>query len=659
MADILIYSGSDATHDRAAGLLVNRPGVERLKVGRWEFPWGTLVAQTPPGAGLGPGVSGSCITLIVGRPCLRGGNTSWGSAESAAAEWIASQGGLERSAGVISAAMSGMFAVFECDDRGVRVLTDRMGFRPVYLSRDSAGVVTGLGTHVESLACATGNEALIDPVSVAELVVHNYITFPFTTRTAITELEPASLTIVHPGQAGAESRVLWAPVEPSVWPSEKAIAARLRDALLEAGDDLTRGTGNPAVLLSGGIDSRLVLSAIPPERGRTAVTYVTRENNETGVAQEVARAAGVPHEFVRRSEHFFPTLVSRGSALLGCELRANAHGLCLSDADMCGRFGVVIGGQLSDTFLKDHYMPFPKRARWRRKRAAQHISRLLGRATGPTTASSAHTTGREQLESHLSDPMRQLVRSRRRERLEDIRRVRPTTADEWMRFWPASRQDDSAHTMGNTRIAPADTLFAHSAVVEVTRDFSPRLRVGGRVANRVFFEICGHLAGIPNANTGLPANAQDALIRRAARRRRARAASAFPSAPVTGSHPWNDVPNSWVDSAMMQRSSPEWVAMRRELAACGDHEVWDAVFGPGRWSLVTEYQETLPPGMNFMIVQVALWLHGATAGGRSPAKGTTDDLSHAQDEEPAQTTVPTGPGPGAPGERVVRPGGPQ
>ena len=109
--------------------------------------------------------------------------------------------------------------------------------------------------------------------------------------------------------------------------------------------------------MSGGLDSRAVLAVLPQDKV-TAITYVTHENYETDTAQAVAKKFGCEHVFARRSEDYFTRLLlENGPAILGTERRAMLHGLCIPESGLSNKFDVILGGQLSDTYLKDHYMP--------------------------------------------------------------------------------------------------------------------------------------------------------------------------------------------------------------------------------------------------------------------------------------------------------------
>ena len=574
------------------------------------------------GRGLGTYANNGARYVVVGRPIIMG--HALDDRPDAFLRWVEDQShgqGLASAASDISPRLSGMFAIFEFNDDGVSVLSDQMGFRPVYIARAEDGRLLGMGTHVESLAHACGLSSDIDLVSLAEMFTHNHISFPYTTRRSIRELEPCSITSVQPGSSKVESRVLWEPTEPERFPDESQARSMLRSALLQAGDDLTRGTERAAVLLSGGMDSRAVLASIPEGRVCTALTYVTRENRETRIAGQVARAKGVDQMLVERGEDYFPELIARGLALLGMELRGNCHGMCLSDRGLCDRFDVVIGGQLSDTLLKDHFMPFQKRDTLRRVRFLQRCKRALLGKRPPRPAGPGHTTGRALLEQELVPEIAKAVRERRSLRLEQVQRVRPTTADEWHRFWPCSRQDDSAHTLGNSRLMCSDTLFAHRSIVEASSMLDPRWRVDGWLADEVFLELCGPLAEIDNANTGLPANAKRSAVSRAAKQ--AKKNPGHSSGEAKGD--WNNVQTSWVNPVEMQKHAPFWIENRARLVGSEHVRVLDSVIGRGVTAMIGSYQDDLPSTANHIAMQMALWLDGLGELDAGTKNGTIEE----------------------------------
>ncbi|MFK7884999.1 MAG: asparagine synthase-related protein [Phycisphaerales bacterium] len=610
VSDLLVVIGQTPEND-IARLLRDRPALEESEVRCEDLGWGSAWIQHT--FEHNSGHESMNRRVIVGRPAIRGQTDD-------VADWLDQRDGITQNPEFASKQLSGMFAVFEFENSSIHILTDRLGFRPVYIGRDEHGKVRAIGTHAESVAAASGTGHHIDPVSVAELLVHNYITYPFTTRTTMTELPPASLTTIHADTGTLSSSTLWEPTEPKQFPSANAMRPRIADAMREAAVDITRGCDRIGVLLSGGADSRAVLGAVLDAVDRPeqihGLTYVTRENNETRVAARIAEAAGCTHVMVQRDEHYFPRMLKRGLALLGCELRGNCHGLGVADQAIACQYDVVIGGQLSDTLLKDHFMSIGSRHAHRTPTLKQRMRNLVPGMRRPAPASSMHhTTGRELLEAVLTDDIRRAVRQRKEQRLEVVRSIRPNTAEMWNRFWPCSRQDDSAHTLGNTRIMVSDTLFAHSAIIDVASELSLTARVDGIPANLAITDVCGPLADIENANNGLPINATSAQIRTARKARRAQTAEI--ETPKNDSAPWNAVETSWVDPKLMQQNAPEWIEARERLAESDATMFLNKIIQRGGDTLISSYQDDLPSNTNHIAVQIALWLDATLEPARS------------------------------------------
>ncbi len=576
---------------------------------RHRLAWGEVEVIVSPGRGNEPVLRDRRFAFPVGRPRFMGVEHE-ARGEAGFAETLLDRLDQSSERGV-ALSLTGMGVAVVAEADGLKVITDRMGSRPIYVGYGGAGEVRSVGSHLESVASASGRAADFDLVSLGELIIHNYVSFPFTSRGGVFELEPGSVTVIRGDGIRAETRSYWRPIEPRKWPGEDECRDRLVGAMAAAGADVTRGCAKVAVTLSGGKDSRAVMGTIPRDRLAAGLTYCTRENRETDVARRVAESFGVPQVLVRRDPDFYGRLLRAGSALLGTELRADAHGICIAEAGLGNAFDLVLGGQLSDTLLKDHFMQRDRRDRLVKKPIEERLkafakSALGIRRGGPLSAE--NTLGRESAAWALKAEVREQVEARRAERLARVSECRPVTGSEWFRFWPVSRQDDSGHTLGNSRLMPSDTLFLHNAILEVACELSPEVRVGDRVADLAFASFYGESVRIENANTGLPLTASVRQRRKHERRmwRDSRAKAEFKRLPAS-SHPWNDVQGSWVDSGVLQRESPDWRAYRTEvLASRPALDVLDEVLAFPAREIVAAYDARLPATANQMVIQLGL-----------------------------------------------------
>lgn len=613
MCDFVIQFDPMADAAKAAALLRDRPGMSDATIHTHRFPWGTVVIQEPRGRGYAPYLDNGELFACIARPRFMGitheDRGPDGFNRIFAEKWFAGQ------RKDLFDALTGMYALVHCHDSGVDILTDQMGFQPVYVSSTKEHGAVVLGTDVEAVACASSRTADLDLTSLGELIVYNYVTFPFTSREGIRELEPATLYGLDETRGLSEQDTFWLPKEPEQWLSRQESVDQIETAIRFAAQDVTRGADTVAVTLSGGMDSRTVFAAIPREKRVVALTYATKMNREVEVAREVARAWGVEHVLAWREPEFYAKLLlERGPGLLGIERRGAAHGFGVVDNGLGRSYDLILGGQLSDTLLKDHYMPKHEKEVWRTKylpeRCKTLAKRLLGVSAPPGHAASPlSTVGRHLLEEHLQPSVRQAVRERRKQRLETLRDIRPRSAEEWVRFWPTSRQDDLAHVSGNMKLFAFDSLFMHRRIVEPARRIAPRYRYAGRAAHDAFMNVFGHLGAIRNANTLLPANASERSLHRMRKRTRQLDNGARPQSD----DPWNDVQGSWVDLKALQIHSPYWREGRNSLRASRVCEILDQVLGVKASSFIDGYDDALTPGFNVMVMQLACFLDSGCA----------------------------------------------
>ena len=605
MSDFIIQIGKHINPQDIAKKLQNRPGMEDRSVKTYRFEWGSAVLQSPRGYGYESFEKDGVIYACMGRPRFIGiQHESEG--PSGFNQQVANRlrPGKENDA---FESLTGTHIIFNCSNSRILILTDRMGAFPVYCAKNSNGILVSVGTSVELMSSIAGNKQNWDLVSLSELLVFNNITFPFSTRVGIEELLPAAITKIEFDQLKprVDSQILWEPEEPSSWHSDEVMIDQTEQALKSAAVEITRGAKSVAVTLSGGLDSRAVLSVIPENVSLSAITYVTHENNETRVAQEVARAAGVEHLFARRGENYFAELLlDLGISLLGSERRAAAHGYCMSMNNLHDKFDAIIGGQLSDTFLKNHYMPFDQREKLRPKGLKEHLQMFANFHKTRRKPNVLSTIGRHLALIHLNRDMQEAVSERRKKRLSKLKTIRPNTGEEWSRFWPTSRQDDLAHVLGNIRLFPFDTLFMQKAIIEVAVNLSPSQRFGGKIANQAFNRIYGHLGNIENANTGLEAHLGEITTKKQRKRHAKNLSLNIPSAA-----PWNDVQSSWSDNVALQRKHPEWNKVRATLCKSPAINILNKLTEKPAEQLIREYAVNLPPTFNQMLVQLGLYIN--------------------------------------------------
>ncbi|GHE12423.1 N-acetylglutaminylglutamine amidotransferase [Klenkia taihuensis] len=200
----------------------------------------------------------------------------------------------------------GMFAfvVVERDSGRVVVARDRLGIKPVYLSRGPGRV--RIASSLPALVRAGGVDTSIDPVALHHYMsFHSVVPAPRTILAGVGKLPPATVRTYEPD--GRESdHVYWSPVHerrpdlaglsPADW--QDAVLASLRTAVRRRMvSDVPVG-----VLLSGGLDSSLIVGLLAEEGQRDLATFSIgfeavggREGDEFAYSDVVAEHFGTDH----------------------------------------------------------------------------------------------------------------------------------------------------------------------------------------------------------------------------------------------------------------------------------------------------------------------------------------------------------------------------
>jgi asparagine synthase (glutamine-hydrolysing) len=208
----------------------------------------------------------------------------------------------------VLARLAGMFAFVLVDERsGEAVLArDRLGIKPLYLADLPGGGLRAAST-LPALVRAGGVDTAIDPVALHHyLSWHSVVPAPRTILRGVRKLAPATLLRVAPDGTRSEHR-WWDPPftrdpERAGWSAEdwsEALDAALRVAVRRRMvADVPVG-----VLLSGGLDSSLIVGLLAQEGQRGLATFSIgfpdaggREGNEFVYSDLVAREFATEHQ---------------------------------------------------------------------------------------------------------------------------------------------------------------------------------------------------------------------------------------------------------------------------------------------------------------------------------------------------------------------------
>ncbi|MFD1145566.1 N-acetylglutaminylglutamine amidotransferase [Saccharothrix hoggarensis] len=195
----------------------------------------------------------------------------------------------------------GMFAIALVDQRRDRVLLvrDRLGIKPLYVA-DLPGR-TRFASSLPALLAGGGVDTGLDPVGLHHyLSWHSIVPAPRTILRGVRKLPPATVRVLEPGREPRD-HVYWQPdytrrPEHAGWTAQDWQEA-VRDALRTAVRRRTVADVEVGVLLSGGVDSSLLV-ALLAEEGQRPSTFSIGFTDRDGLdGDEFAYSDAVAHKY--------------------------------------------------------------------------------------------------------------------------------------------------------------------------------------------------------------------------------------------------------------------------------------------------------------------------------------------------------------------------
>ena len=265
--------------------------------------------------------------------------------------------------------LSGSFALALWDGRARRLhlANDRFGLRNVYWTATRDRLV--FAPLVRALLVDPAVSRTLDGQAAAEFVVFQCVLDDRTLVDGVRLLPPASLLVFEPGR-GVRIETTWRPR----YRASRGDAVRpLVDALRTAGRRAMRGDGRIGLPLSGGLDSRTLLAAMP-DRPLQTITYGRAGSDDLALAARLAALACTEHHEIVLPPGYVAaearTMVERTDGMHSC---LNAHAALLRDsARVCA---VVLLGNGGDCLLDGLWTGAPDAS------TAAMATRLLSKLT--------------------------------------------------------------------------------------------------------------------------------------------------------------------------------------------------------------------------------------------------------------------------------------
>lgn len=255
--------------------------------------------------------------------------------------------------------LEGSFSLFLYDAAEERYLlaADPMNSRPLWLAQNAGDIIAG--SDVRNAARLLPRLPLLDKAHAWSFLHRRCSVADRSFFEGIRSIEAGQLAEFHRGRLVSKTRYM----EPFVRPDHNRLirdtAAQLNDAMRQTAYEACHGSRSPALLLSGGLDSRLIAGLCP--QNVTGVTVCDRLNREVHIAARIARRCGLKHDVVFRRPDFYGSMMEESSwESAAMWVWSEAHFLPLIWPDYDFNHDVAMLGFASDTLLKGTYLAFPR-----------------------------------------------------------------------------------------------------------------------------------------------------------------------------------------------------------------------------------------------------------------------------------------------------------
>ncbi len=462
--------------------------------------------------------------------------------------------------------LNGSFSAIIHDPREERIVLagDRLGSRPLFVWQEGSGLAAA--SRLDALLADDRVPRRLSLQGLVELVTYQRTMADHTQYADIHATSGAAVWSFTGGRL--ERRRSWRLAWRTPDFDEREGAERLTVALKNAARRCTADDARHGLLLSGGLDSRLVLAAARAAGHTPAcLTAGALENQEIGIARRVARAAGAPFRFI-------PNPPEQLSGTLDAATDAS-HGLFSAPMNLFGllpgiarEHDVVLSGHGLDYTLRGFYLPCVM------VRVAGSVTRLprlrpVPDGTPATVADSLRVgISRAALKTALSPEMHAEW---------DTRRVAAVTAaleaadiENPYNAWDAFVLHCLGRHYAYSDFVAMGLVIDHRAIAFDAEVFDlylampPEWRAAGRMAHAAMRALDDDLMAIPDANTGFPARhgfwRQIALLFARATARRLGLAR-----PPKVENP-NATQGSWANYAELFRRDPIFVERLKGLS---------------------------------------------------------------------------------------------
>src|SRR5699024_2444535 len=436
--------------------------------------WGSLVISQGHYRGFLPFENEIHICVVIGAPVLYFRNNDFllGQDSNIATQAIYERWATQNKMDWVND-LSGPFTILLINKKTslITAVTDLMGFIPVYSCLNQGEVY--LGTHVDALAKATGENGSYDSVSLADFILTDVVTFPYTVYSALRQEVPGSELDFSVGHK-KQTRTYWLPIENNPYNNIDEAADALRHGIKRYIDTVTEKMPRLAQFISAGEDSRALSGLLPPTKPRDAYIFLDHMNREGKIAKKVASAYDAKFHVGYRDSLHYLDIVPEASTLVGLGHQySHAHSLGFDKEFKLSDYDAVFGGYLADSLLKGAYVP--------KLRGSGRFPFLPDIVVNRSPIMACFRKSG----MPIKEDLKKEIEARKKEHFDWIKELRPNSVNEWFMLYPASMRITIPNFYSTRRLFKSYEPFLSHEIVKGAAKIPINWKLNRKVFHRV------------------------------------------------------------------------------------------------------------------------------------------------------------------------------
>lgn len=455
MSDFLFHSKKQK-ENKLSNLIKSIYTDSSPKVFEFHGKWGSLAISRNPYFGFDPLQTETHIYFVIGGPVLTFTDNKFltGSDPQKGTKKIVEK--FNQNTIIWHNDLSGpfVFGILDKKKGNLQIISDIISFISVFKFETNNELA--LSTHPDILAQATQENNKKDKTSIADFILNGIVTFPYTFYKSIRQIKPASIYDFNllNDKIKSKNEFYWRPKNEKKNTNIKETANKLRNDLRNHIKLITEGMNKVASFISGGEDSRAVLGLMPDNIKKESFVFLDEMNREGQFAKKAAEIYGANFNFVKRDKLHYINILEEASKLIGSGSEyQHSHSYNLYKKAGLNNYNAVIGGFLSDTFLKGHNI---------------NKMKYSGKLPLLPEIEDSNFNSAMNFNNLISEYILNELNNRQKEHFDSIKKEFRDSYNEWYHQWPINMHKDTPYLHSNRRLFNIYELFTSNKVVKTS-----------------------------------------------------------------------------------------------------------------------------------------------------------------------------------------------